>query len=130
VRQLQQAGKIRVIGQSAYGYQVFLRVCPVTRPEGLQFGYSALGSGFDRPESNLFRWAEAQNLGMVLFGPLAQGILLDKFDPEHPPQFGEGDIRGGDRAFTRECLLEMRARLQPLKERLGSTVDDLVRAAL
>jgi myo-inositol catabolism protein IolS len=130
VRQLQKEGKIRVIGQSAYGYQDFLRVCPVTRPDVLQFGYSALGSAYDRTESNLFRWAEAQNLGMVLFGPLGQGILLDKFDPEHPPQFGEGDIRGGNRAFTRERLLEMRRRLQPLKERFGGEVDDLVRVAL
>jgi aryl-alcohol dehydrogenase-like predicted oxidoreductase len=59
-----------------------------------------------------------------------QGILLDKFDPDHPPQFGDGDIRGGNRAFTRERLLEMRQRLQPLKERFGGEVQDMVRVAL
>lgn len=48
-----------------------LRVCPVTRPDVLKFGYSALGSGFDKPETNLFQWAASQNLGMVPFGPLA-----------------------------------------------------------
>ena len=128
MRQLQTEGKVRVIGQLAYGYHDFLRVCPVTRPDVLQFGYSAFGSGFDKPETNIFRWAEAQNLGMVLFGPLAQGLLLDKFDPENPPKFGDGDIRGG--GYTRERLLDTRRRLQPLKERFGGEVQDLVRVAL
>lgn len=130
VRQAQQAGKIRVIGQSAYSYQDFVRVCPITRPDVLQFHYNALGSQFDKEETNLFRWAGEQNLGMVIFGPLAQGILLDKFDPENPPKFGDGDIRAGNSAFSREHLLEMRQRLQPIKQRLGETIEALVRVAL
>jgi myo-inositol catabolism protein IolS len=130
MRQFRQEGKVRVIGQSAYGYQDFMRVCPVTRPDVLQFNYNAFGNAFDQPGTNLFQWAEEQQLGMVLFGPLAQGILLDKFDPDNPPQFGEGDIRRGNGGFTRERLLDMRRRLQPLKERFGSTVSDLVRVAL
>jgi len=130
MRRFQKEGKVRVIGQSAYGYQDFLRVCPITQPDVLQFNYNAFGNAFDKPETNLFEWADAQQLGMVLFGPLAQGILLDKFDPDNPPQFGEGDIRRGNSGFTRERLLEMRRRLQPLKERFGGTVSDLVRVAL
>lgn len=130
MRQLQSEGKVRVIGQSAYGYGDFVRVCPVTRPDVLQFGYSAFGSGFDKPESNIFQWAEAQNLGMVLFGPLAQGLLLDKFDPDNPPQFDGGDIRAGNKGFSRERLLALREQLTPLKARFGGEVDDLVRVAL
>ncbi|HZO90570.1 MAG TPA: aldo/keto reductase [Chthonomonadaceae bacterium] len=130
VRQAQQAGKVRVIGQSAYSFQDFTRVCPVTRPDVLQFHYNALGSQYDRQETNLFRWADEQNLGMVIFGPLAQGILLDKFDPDNPPKFGEGDMRAGNAAFTRERLLEMRRRLAPIKQRFGDTLESLVRVAL
>ncbi len=130
MRQLQAEGKVRVIGQSAYSYADFMRVCPVTRPDVLQFHYNAFGNEFDQPGTNLFRWAEEQNLGMVLFGPLAQGLLLDKFDPENPPQFGEGDIRSSNRAFSRERLLEIRRKLQPIKERFGSEVQDLVRVAI
>lgn len=130
VRELQKEGKIRVIGQSAYSYADFMRVYPITRPDVLQFHYNALGSPFDKQETNLFGWADEQNLGMVLFGPLAQGILLDKFDPENPPQFGEGDIRAGNSGFTQDKLLDMRRRLQPLKERFGGEVPDLVRVAL
>lgn len=129
-QEFKRAGKIRAIGQSSGGYDDFLRVCPVTRPDVLQAPYSAFGNQFDKPETNLFRWVEQQNLGLVLFGPLAQGLLLDKYDPENPPQFGPGDIRGGNRGFTKEGLLGLRARLQPLKDRFGADVKDLARVAL
>ncbi len=129
MRKLKAEGKVRVIGQSGYGTNDFLRVCPVTQPDVLQFNYSAFGNDFDKP-GNLLEWADKQNLGMVLFGPLAQGLLLDKFDPENPPQFGEGDIRAGNQGFTKERLLDLRRRLQPLKKRFGGEVQDLVRVAL
>lgn len=67
MRELQKEGKVRVVGQSAYSFADFMRVCPVTRPEVLQFHYNAFGNQFDQKETNLFRWAEEQNLGMVLF---------------------------------------------------------------
>lgn len=130
MRQFQQEGKVRVIGQSAYSYGDFMRVCPVTRPDVLQLPYTAPGNNFEKPESDIFAYAKEQNLGLVLFGPLGQGTLLDKFDPENPPQRGEGDIRAGGGGFTREGLLKMRARLAPVKERFGSEVADLARVAL
>ena len=129
VHRLQEEGKIRVVAQSAYSFADFQRVCPVTKPDILQFHYNAFGSEFDKP-GNLFEWAQSQNLGMVLFGPLAQGLLLDKFDPDNPPQFGEGDIRAGNQGFSREKLLDIRQKLQPLKERFGGETQDLVRVAL
>lgn len=130
MRELQKEGKVRVIGQSAYSYADFMRVCPITRPDVLQFHYNAFGNQFDQPETNLFRWAEQQNLGVVLFGPLAQGLLLDKFDPEHPPRFGEGDVRATNQSYSKERLLEIRNKLQPIKEHFSSGVQDLVRAAI
>ncbi len=126
MRKLKDEGKVRVIGQSAYSFGDFQRVCPATQPDVLQFHFNA----FDPPQSELFEWAESQNLGMVLFGPLAQGLLLDKFDPDNPPHFGEGDIRAGNQGFTRERLLDIRRRLQPMKERFGGDVQSLVRVAL
>jgi myo-inositol catabolism protein IolS len=130
VRQFQKEGKIRYIGQSAYSYDDFLRVCPVTRPDIIQFHYNAFGNAYDHSESNLFKWADEQNLGMVLFGPLAQGLLLDKFDPQNPPKFGEGDNRSNNESFTTEKLLDIRSRLKPIKEKLGGETSDLIRAAI
>ena len=59
-----------------------------------------------------------------------QHALDTRLNPwiDNPPQFGEGDIRKG--GFKREQLLDMRHRLQPLKERFGDSVQDLVRVAL
>jgi aryl-alcohol dehydrogenase-like predicted oxidoreductase len=130
MRTFQKEGKIRVIGQSAYSPGDFRRVCPITRPDVLQFNYSAPGNASTDPNSNIFEWAKPQNLGLVLFGPLQQGLLLDKFDPENPPQRGDGDIRAGNGGFTKEGLLKKRAQLQPIKERFGGSVDELVRVAL
>ncbi len=130
LRTFQQEGKIRAIGQSAYSFADFLRVCPTVRPSVIQFGYSALGSDFDDPSNNLFRWAESNGYGMVLFSPLAQGLLLDKFDPRQPPQFGEGDIRGASDAFTPERLHRLKERLEPIKGRFGATTTALARVAL
>ncbi len=130
LRTSQQEGKIRAIGQSAYSFADFQRVCPTVRPSVIQFGYSALGSDFDDRANNLFCWAESNGYGMVLFSPLAQGLLLDKFNPGEPPQFGEGDIRGTSDAFTPESLGNLRERLGPIRERFGSTTADLARVAL
>lgn len=130
LRAFQAEGKIRAIGQSAYSFADFQRVCPTVQPSVIQFGYSALGSDFDDPSSNLFRWAEAQGYGIVLFSPLAQGLLLDKFDPDQPPQFGEGDIRGNSDAFTPDRLRRLRQNLRPIKDRFGSSTADLARVAL
>ena len=132
MRDMQKEGKIRVIGQSAYSVGDFKRVCPVTQPDVLQFNYSAPGNDFDgnSSETDFFAWAEQQNLGLVLFGPLKQGLLLDKFDPNNPPQRGEGDIRAGNGGFSREGLLEWREKLAPIKARFGASVEDLTRVAL
>jgi myo-inositol catabolism protein IolS len=130
MRSFQKEGKVRAIGQSAYSYADFQRVCPVVRPDVIQFNYSALGSPFDDPEPDLFAWAEEQGYGMVMFGPLGQGLLLDKFDPENPPKFGEGDVRSGGERFGSESLRKLRERLAPIKDRFGSSVRDLARVAL
>lgn len=127
MRKLQKEGKIRAIAQSGYSYEDFLRVCSVVQPSILQLDYNALGSQYDYPETNLFEWADNHNLGMVMYNAYAQGVLLDKFDPDHPPVFGEGDMRAGQHLFTREGLLEIREKLKPIKQRFGSSIEDLIR---
>jgi len=130
MRTVQREGKIRAIGQSAYSFADFQRVCPVVRPSVVQFSYSALGSDYDHPDTDLFAWAEGQGYGIVLFSPLAQGLLLDKFDPANPHRFGEGDIRAAGDRFTAENLTRLRERLAPIKARFGATPRDLARVAL
>ena len=46
----------------------------------------------------------------VAFSPLAQGRLLDKFDPANPPQFELGDHRLGSSAFSAESIRALEAK--------------------
>lgn len=129
VHKLKAEGKIRVIGQSAYSFDQFTRVCPVTDPEVLQLPYNCMISPFDKPESNIFGWAEQRDLGIVMFGTYAKGILLGKYDPANPPRFERGDIRGNVQHFGREFLEKFEPALIRLRERFGNDPQELARIA-
>ena len=73
---------------------------------------------------------EKHNLTFVAFSPLAQARLLDKFDPSNPPQFEPGDHRKDSGAFSPKAIAELKPKLQKLKERFGSTTEDLASVAL
>lgn len=128
--QLVKEGKVRLKGQSAYDVAHFERVVPVVRPAVLQSWAHAIDDGFVRPGSRLVKLMEAHDLSFVAFSPLAQGILLDKYSAERPPQFEAGDNRAGGKAFQPEALAQMKPKLEKLKARFGSTTEDLAAMAL
>ncbi len=127
---LVREGKVRAIGQSAYSVGDFARAIPVVKPCVLQSWASALKGEFVQPGSPLVKLMEEYDLNFVAFSPLAQGLLLDKYDPENPPAFDEGDFRRGRDTFNRESLLALKPKLAKLKERFGSTTEDLAAVAL
>src|SRR5208282_5811361 len=102
---LQKEGKIRVKGQSAYSEADFERAVPVVKPTVLQSWANALDDHFVRPGSPLQKLMDQYQITFVAFSPLAQGLLLDKFDPASPPQFEPGDHRQGNKRFQTEELL-------------------------
>jgi aryl-alcohol dehydrogenase-like predicted oxidoreductase len=123
-------GKVRFKGQSAYRADDFERVVPKVRPHVLQTSANALGDEFIRPGTRLQRLMENEGLSLVAFSPLAQGLLLDKFDPDNPPQFEPGDHRRGSERFSAESLRALKPKLAKLKARFGSTTEDLAAMAL
>ncbi len=125
VQRLKQEGKIRVVGQSAYDFDKFVELVPITKAEVLQLPYNALKSPFDKPEKNIFKWADSHNLGMVLFGTYAKGLLLDKYDPQNPPQFERGDIRNNYDDFKIEFIKRLKPALQKIKKRFGEDLQTL-----
>jgi len=129
VHRMKEEGKIKVIGQSAYAYEQFLRVCPVTKPEVLQLPYNAMQSPFDRAEEDIFRWADEQNLGIVMFGTYAMGLLLGKYDRQHPPKFDAGDIRSVREIFDLDFINKLTPAIKKLKDKFGDTIADLASAA-
>ena len=67
----------------------------------------------------------------MAFSPLAQGRLLDKYNPAHPPQFEPGDNRKENKAFFRRRELQkLKPKLEKLKGRFGATTEDLAAMAL
>ncbi len=127
---LVEEGKVRVKGQSAYSADDFERLVPIVRPQVLQSWANALDDGFVRPGSRVSQLMEKYNLTFVAFSPLAQARLLDKYDPSKPPEFEPGDNRKDSQAFSAEAIAELKPKLQKLKERFGSSTEDLAALAL
>ena len=123
-------GKVRVKGQSAYSADDFERAVPVVRPQVLQSWAHALDDQFVRPGSRVSTLMETHGLTFVAFSPLAQGRLLDKYDPANPPQFEPGDHRRGSGAFGAEAIAALKPKLAALKARFGDTTEDLAAMAL
>ena len=118
-------GKVRVKGQSAYSAADFEKTVPVVRPQVLQSWAHALDDQFVRPGSPVSKLMETHNLTFVAFSPLAQGRLLDKYDPAKPPTFDPGDHRQNNGGFKAEAIAELKPKLEKLKARFGATTEDL-----
>lgn len=123
-------GKVRLKGQSAYSVADFARAVPKVRPVVLQSWAHALDDQFIRDGSPLQKLMDEHNCTFVAFSPLAQGRLLDKFDPSKPPQFEPGDHRKGSEAFGAEAITKLKPKLEKLKARFGGTTEDLAALAL
>jgi aryl-alcohol dehydrogenase-like predicted oxidoreductase len=123
-------GKVRVKGQSAYSSNDFLRVTPRVRPAVFQSWAHALDDQFIRPGSPVSELMAKEEITFVAFSPLAQGRLLDKFDPTKPPSFEPGDHRQNSNAFSSEAIAELQPKLQKIKARFGESVADLASVAL
>lgn len=146
MHRFQEEGKIRWIGMRGphvYSpfrgiqdttkenkYERFLNIAPLVDPAVIQVRYNMISPTFDRPETDLFAWAQQRNIGVVINKPVGQGLLLDKYDPLNPPAFPPGDHRRQKQWFQTQGLALLRKRLTLLKERFGGTTADLVRVAL
>lgn len=127
---LVKEGKVRFKGQSAYRDADFQRAVPVVKPAVLQSWANALRPNFIKPDSDVGKLLADYQMSFVAFSPLQQGILLDKFDPENPPQFEEGDVRKANSMFKPEKLRPLKPKLAQLKSRFGATMEDLAATAL
>ena len=126
---LVREGKIRLKGQSAYSEEHFLRAVPVVKPAVLQSWANALARDFIRPGGVVPKLLAEHRMSFVAFSPLAQGLLLDKFDPAKPPRFEEGDHRKNSGRFTTDKLAALKPKLAQLKARFGATTEDLAGVA-
>jgi myo-inositol catabolism protein IolS len=127
---LVKEGKVRIKGQSAYSADDFERAVPVVKPMVLQSWAHALDTQFITPGSRVAALLEKHKMSFVAFSPLCQGVLLDKFDPDHPPQFEAGDHRRESSRFSAESLRAVKPKLEQIKVRFGASTEDLAAVAL
>jgi myo-inositol catabolism protein IolS len=114
---LVKQGKVRVIGQSGYSEEEFERCLPIVKPSVIQNKANLRYDQFIRAGSKMQQLMTQFDCVYVAFGPLDQGILLDKFDPEQPPAFEEGDYRNQRKDFNPDTLREVRRKLAKVRER-------------
>ncbi len=127
---LVKEGKVRFKGLSAYSADDFERLVPVVQPHVLQSWSHALDDQMCREGGRVDNVMKKHGLSLVAFSPLAQGRLLDKYDPKHPPAFEPGDNRKANKAFSAEELKKLKPKLEKLKTRFGSSTEDLAAMAL
>jgi len=127
---LKDEGKIRLIGQSAYKHEDFIKLIPKVKPDVIQSFASAIDDRFLKEDSPTRKLLDEYQISFIAFGPLAQGILLGKYSSNNPPTFEFGDHRANSERFKPEYLSKIEPKIKKLKEKFGSSIDELARAAL
>jgi aryl-alcohol dehydrogenase-like predicted oxidoreductase len=127
---LKEEGKVRLIGQSAYSNEDFQKLIPKVKPDVLQSFANAMEKLFIEENSPTRKLMEENQISFVAFRPVGQGLLLDKYKKDSPPKFEDGDHRKDLDRFSAEKLAELEPKLNLIKDRFGSTIEDLARVAL
>ena len=87
-QRLQEQGKVRAYGVSTSDFEYLQTFNAEGGTSTLQIDYSILNR---TAEKEIFPYCQAENIGVIVRGPLAMGILTGKFDRE--TRFPEGDFR-------------------------------------
>jgi aryl-alcohol dehydrogenase-like predicted oxidoreductase len=127
---LKEEGKIRLVGQSAYSHEDFQKLIPKVKPDVLQSYANAMERKFIEDGNPTRKLMEENQISFVAFRPIGQGLLLGKYNKQSPPQFEEGDHRKDLSRFSPEHLEKVEQKLNKIKERFGSSVNELARVAM
>jgi len=87
-QQLQKQGKVRAYGVSTSDFEYLQAFNADNKSSTLQIDYSILNR---TPDEKIFPYTIKHELGVLVRGPLAMGILTGKFTVDS--HFGEGDFR-------------------------------------
>ncbi len=87
-RRLKQAGKVRAYGVSTSDFDYLKAFNADDRCTALQIDYSLLNR---TPEAEIFPYCREHNIGVIVRGPLAMGILAGKFNAD--TRFDPDDFR-------------------------------------
>ncbi|MBW4460018.1 MAG: aldo/keto reductase [Nodosilinea sp. WJT8-NPBG4] len=128
LNQLKEQGKIRAIGVSNFSKAQIEEAMQYGRIDSLQPPYSLFWRGV---ETELLPCCVENNLTILSYSSLAQGLLTGKFGPDH--QFPKEDIRSKNKLFQSPIYDKAQAaleKLRPIAERYNTTLGNLALAWL
>lgn len=128
LNRLQQQGKIRAIGVSNFSLAQLQTAQQYGRIDSVQPPYSLF---WQHAAQELQPYCIANNITILAYSSLAQGLLTGKFGPDH--KFAEGDHRSDNRLFQGEPFQRAQAaiaQLHPIAARYDCTLGQLALAWL
>jgi len=126
MQQLKADGKIRAVGVSNFSRAQLADAARYGRIDSLQPPYSLF---WRHVEKDAMPYCIDNNISILAYSPMAQGLLTGKFGPDH--QFEKGDHRAKNRLFLADNFKRIHQaldRLRPLSERLGVSMGQLALA--
>jgi len=123
LNELKQQGKIRSIGVSNFSRDQLAEASQYGEIDSLQPPYSLF---WRQIEQETLPYCVENNISVIAYSSLAQGLLTGKFGPDH--KFEEGDIRAKNKLFQGEHFQRAQdalTQLRPIAERHHCTVAQL-----
>jgi aryl-alcohol dehydrogenase-like predicted oxidoreductase len=117
--ELVDEGKVRWAGVSNFDVGLLERCEAMRHVDSLQPPYSLIDRG---ARDELIPWCRAHGVGVVVYSPMASGLLTGKFDRDAADRLASDDWRRNSPQFQEPKLsrnLELVERLRPLAARLG-----------
>jgi aryl-alcohol dehydrogenase-like predicted oxidoreductase len=119
--ELKQQGLVRHIGVSNFDVEQMRRIQRIAPIETLQPPYSLI----DRDvEWEILPFAEREGIGVIVYSPMASGLLTGRMTRERIAQMPDDDWRKRDQRFNEPRLsenLELVERLKAVADRHGTT---------
>jgi len=120
--ELKEQGLVRHIGVSNFNVRQLERVEALAPVETLQPPYSLLDRHI---EAEILPYCQEQGIGVIVYSPMASGLLSGGMTPGRAASLADGDWRRRDPRFREPQLqanLQVVERLRPLASELGVSV--------
>ncbi|MDJ0745682.1 MAG: aldo/keto reductase [Xenococcaceae cyanobacterium MO_167.B27] len=115
LNKLKEQGKIRAIGVSNFSRTQLEAAAQYGRIDSLQPPYSLF---WRQVETDAMPYCVANNISILAYSSLAQGLLTGKFGLDH--KFAEGDHRAKNKLFQGENYQKVQTALEQLRPIAGS----------
>lgn len=126
LNELKAQGKIRAIGVSNFSGQQLEEAMSYGRIDSLQPPYSLF---WRHVETDAMPYCVKNNITLLAYSPMAQGLLTGKFGPDH--KFDRGDHREQNKLFKPQNYLRAQQaleKLRPIAQRHGVSLGQLALA--